>query len=265
MNPHKPTIADKQVRGRSDAVVNRVPVLAYHAIVDDGVSQLPQGWSAQHTVSLRDFRAQLDILVGEGWQAVTPDALLEADLPAKSVAITFDDGHSSDLLAAEELSRRGLTATFFITWLLLDRPDFLGRGQLLEFDRKGFRIGSHGLNHVALSGLSPQELRRELVVSRKQLESLLRKPVTDLAIPFGAYDNEVIAAATAAGYATIMTSDYTVAIAGRHLLPRLGVESHTTLKAFRQLLAGRWIDVTRQRVVSSLIERAAGFRALAGF
>jgi peptidoglycan/xylan/chitin deacetylase (PgdA/CDA1 family) len=265
MNPHRPTIADEQEGGGSDAVVNRVPILAYHGILDDDLRQLPQGWSAQHTVSLQAFRAQLDILVAEGWQAIAPDALRQPALPPKCVVITFDDGHSSDLLAAQELERRGLSATFFITWLLLEHPNFLSRIQVLELGRKGFGVGSHGLNHVPLTGLSPRELRRQLVGSKKQLESLLRQPVTDLAVPYGAYDSEVIAAATAAGYGTIMTSDFTVAVAGGRVMGRLGVESPTTLKAFRQLLSGRWVSITRQRVINGLARRAARFRAASGF
>jgi peptidoglycan/xylan/chitin deacetylase (PgdA/CDA1 family) len=226
---------------------------------------LPEHWSALYAVSSAAFRTQLDILVADGWRAVLPEALAVPPLPAKCVVITFDDGHSSDLLAARELRERGLQATFFITWSRLGCPGFLDRKEVLQLDREGFNIGSHGLNHVPFAQLAPEELRRQLAGSRQQLQLLLGKPVTDLALPFGSYDGEVITAAMEAGYRGIMTSEFALAIAGRHVLARLAVTPLTTPEAFRALMAGRWIGIARQRLVNGMTRRITRFRAAAGF
>jgi peptidoglycan/xylan/chitin deacetylase (PgdA/CDA1 family) len=226
---------------------------------------LPEHWSALYAVSLAAFRAQLDFLVADGWRAVLPGALALPSLPAKCVVITFDDGHSSDLLAARELRERGLQATFFIIWSRLGCPGFLDRKEVVQLDREGFNIGSHGLDHVPFSQLTPEELSRQLAGSRQQLQLLLGKPITDLALPFGSYSGAVLTAAMEAGYRRIMTSDFALAIAGRHVLARLAVTPLTTPEAFRAMLGGRWIDIARQRLANGMTRRITRFRAAAGF
>ena len=81
-----------------------MPILAYHAIIEQDREPLPAQWSAEHAVSLDQFRKHMDILVAEGWNAILPEALEQASLPPKSVVITFDDGHCSDVIAARELT-----------------------------------------------------------------------------------------------------------------------------------------------------------------
>ena len=154
------------------AVPSCVPILAYHAIIERS-GTAAGAWSAEHAVSLDQFRKHMDILVAEGWNAILPEALEQASLPPKSVVITFDDGHCSDVIAARELTQRGLPATFFVTWTHLDCAGFLSRHQVVELEGQGFRIGSHGLGHVPLAELSSAEIRRQLIDSKRRLESLL--------------------------------------------------------------------------------------------
>lgn len=251
---------EKATRG---AVVSRVPILAYHAIIDDNRTQMPAGWSVEHAVSLDQFRQQMDILVAEGWNAVLPEALEQSSLPPKSLVITFDDGHCSDVIAARELSHRHLLAAFFITWSRLGHPGFLSPDQVVELENRGFQIGSHGLAHVPLAKLSPEEIRRHLIDSKQRLESLLRKPVNPLAVPFGSYNDKVVAGAVAAGYRAIMTLDFALAIAGSYLLSRLPVHARTTLNDFRALLSGRWYGLVRQHVVNAVRRRVLRCRNLA--
>jgi peptidoglycan/xylan/chitin deacetylase (PgdA/CDA1 family) len=54
----------------------------------------------------------------------------------------------------------------------------LARGGLIE-------IGAHGLTHARLARLSAQDQRREIGESRRQLEEILKTPVTSFAYPFG--------------------------------------------------------------------------------
>jgi peptidoglycan/xylan/chitin deacetylase (PgdA/CDA1 family) len=236
-------------------MVSRVPILAYHAIVEDDRAQLPRHWSPFHAVPLRVFRAQLDLLAAAGCNTVAPEDLERTALPPGSVAITFDDGHSSDLIAARELRRRGLQATFFVNWSRLERAGFLNCRQVVELERQGFGIGSHGLTHVGFAGLTPDEVRRELAGSKERLERLLGKPVTGLAVPYGSYNSQVVASTIAAGYHLMMTSDYGLAVAGSYLLARLTVHSGTTLRDFRELVAGSWIGIARQHLTISLSRR----------
>ena len=227
----------------------RVPIFAYHALIADREAELPALCSREHAVSLELFRAQLDILVAGGFHAVLPEALQADALPSKPVLITFDDGHASDMLAASELRRRGLVATFFITCSRLGNPGFLDRGQLVELSREGFAIGSHGVDHLRLADLAPEGMQDELAISRQELERVTGRPVTTLAVPFGSWDARVIASAMAAGYRAVMTSDFGLAVAGNRVLPRLEVTSRTTLREFEGLLSaielGGTIDLSQ--------------------
>lgn len=240
-----------------------VRILTYHAILADGQEELPPEWSASHAVGLPEFRDQLDVLASGGWQVVALQALEQPSPPRRSVIITFDDGGCSDLLAAQELRRRSLPAAFFITWSRLGTSSFLSHLQVAELGRLGFTIGSHSMTHQRLTELSAQELRAQLVGSRQRLEGLIGKPVTALALPFGAYNGAVIAAAFGAGYRRIVTSDFALADAGRSVLPRLSITSRTTLKDFRALLAQNRIGIARQRVINGIRRRFNRVRSIA--
>jgi len=70
-----------------------------------------------------------------------------------------------------------------------------------------FRIGSHTLTHPYLAKIRPDQLKTELIDSKRRLEQLLRNPIEDLALPFGSYNTEVLTMALEAGYKRIYTVD----------------------------------------------------------
>lgn len=115
--------------------------------------------------------------------------------------------------------------------------------QLREMHAAGFEIGSHGVDHRMLSKLEPADLEAELNQSRSALELELGAPAELLAYPVGgerAFDERVIAAAAAAGYALACT--YICGItrepaADRYALRRLPVERQMGLGWFAAMLA----------------------------
>ena len=139
-------------------------------------------------------------------------------------AVTFDDGLRSTLEnALPELRARGIPATVFIpTGYLGQRPEWKGMEedgalddsvmtaeQVGEISRSGaaagslFTIGSHTVTHADLTCLSGEDLRRELVQSKGQLEDLLGSDVDLFAFPYGEHSDEVCEAAKQAGYRKI--------------------------------------------------------------
>jgi peptidoglycan/xylan/chitin deacetylase (PgdA/CDA1 family) len=250
------------VEVKSNKVFSGIRILTYHTIIAEKQKELPPQWSPFHAVALPAFREQLDVLASQDWQVVPLHALEQPSTPRRSVVITFDDGGCSDLLAAQELQRRSMPAAFFVTWSRLGSSSFLNRSQVAELGRQGFTIGSHGMTHARFSDLSAQGLRDQLVGSRERLEGLVGQPVTALALPFGAYNGAVVAAALAAGYRRILTSDFALADSGKCVLPRLTISAQTTLEDFRALLGQNRIGIARRRVINGIHRRFNRIRSI---
>jgi len=216
---------------------NYLPILMYHAIRSAMDVALPQTASIEHAVEGGDFRAQLDTIVDCGYRTIELDDLSRPLTEPKSLLITFDDGHQSDLLvAAPELARRSLHAIFFVIWSYLGRPGYLTCDQVLALREQGFEIGSHGLTHTRLTQISPADASNEMHESKRRLEGLLQEPITALAIPFGYYNDLVLQAAWIAGYERVMTSDFRVAGRKHRVMPRMGPMADTTLEDFKWML-----------------------------
>ena len=126
---------------------------------------------------------------------------------ALPVVFSFDDGDEScHTLAAPILERHGLRAEFFIVTRWIGRPGFMTDDQLRDLASRGHGIHSHSRTHPRLPELSAAQIEDELKGSKTELEAVLGRPVTQLSIPGGAYDDRVIEIAKRAGYRAVMNS-----------------------------------------------------------
>jgi len=109
----------------------------------------------------------------------------------------------------DEERRRAAVEEFFNRFpeIVAAGIEVLGRAlswdQMREMAGSGIEFGSHTVSHRCLAKLSPTELKKELVESKRVLESNLNCAVTALAYPFGgtsAFDDNVISVAKKAGY-----------------------------------------------------------------
>ncbi|OKJ99787.1 polysaccharide deacetylase [Streptomyces sp. CB03234] len=196
-----------------------VPVLLYHAVMDD-----PPDWIAEFTVTPRDFEAQLDAIVASGRTPVHLSALAahltgRDTLPPHPVVLTFDDGFA-DLPGptAEALASRDLPATAYLTTgaitpgraCLLPPAPMMALAEAPLLEQYGMEVGAHTVTHPQLDTLPPREVRRELRDAKAVLEDVLGHEVAHLAYPHGYNNRAVRRAALAAGYAS--------AVAVRHAL-----------------------------------------------
>jgi peptidoglycan/xylan/chitin deacetylase (PgdA/CDA1 family) len=135
-------------------------------------------------------------------------SILDSVEDRTDVRISFDDGNASDVkYALPALRERGLKATFFVVAGRLGAPCFLDAAGVEELAAAGMTIGSHGMRHRAWRGLDDAALREELVDSKALLESVVGKPVTQAACPFGSYDRRVLRRLRGSGYDHVYTSD----------------------------------------------------------
>jgi peptidoglycan/xylan/chitin deacetylase (PgdA/CDA1 family) len=166
------------------------------------------------------FRAQLDLLLGAGFEFVTVAELADrsagAEPPPGLAALSFDDGmadnHSVVLPILTEL---GLTATVYVTTGLIGKPNpwmapaagarMMDEPELREVAAAGFEIGAHSVSHPDLSLLDYETCLREMSESRQTLERVIGAPVRTFAYPFCRYGPAALAAVRAAGFAAAVT------------------------------------------------------------
>jgi peptidoglycan/xylan/chitin deacetylase (PgdA/CDA1 family) len=174
-----------------------VPILAYHQISEE---------ADVYSVDPQEFEEQMRYLVENGYQAVSLQELFDSyagriTLPAKPVVITFDDGYVDNYTAALPIMERyGMRATVFIIINVVGQPDYLSWQQIEEMSNRHTEIGSHTMNHVALSEITPTERLLEITASKALLEQRLGKPVEFLAYPYGKFDVATEDSLRQAGY-----------------------------------------------------------------
>jgi peptidoglycan/xylan/chitin deacetylase (PgdA/CDA1 family) len=177
----------------------------------------PGPLAARYKLEPDPFEAHLDALAATGL-VVRP---LDAGEAAPAAALSFDDGGASAPLAAELLERRGWRGHFFVTSGRIGTPGFLSADELVELARRGHLIGSHSHTHPTYMGrLARAELDDEWSRSHAAIGELLGSPPRTASVPGGYLSTAVIAAAAAAGYELLFTSEPTSRVVHRELVVR---------------------------------------------
>lgn len=114
--------------------------------------------------------------------------------------------------------------------------------QLREMQRGGMEIGSHGVDHLMLSKLPREQMRREVFESKQRLEQELGVPAKVLSYPVGgphAFDESVEETVREAGYrlaCSYMAGTSTTAHASRYSLRRVAVERQVDASWFEAMV-----------------------------
>ena len=160
----------------------------------------------RYILTQESFRSQMRWLVQNGWRGLRVGEAL-AYPSEKSVAITFDDGCETDLIAAAPiLKENGLLATFYVTAGFLSNSGYMSSAQLRELHALGFEIGCHSMTHAYLDDLDPPALRREIFDARKKLEDITGGKIEHFSCPGGRYDERTRNLVREAGYRSMATS-----------------------------------------------------------
>jgi peptidoglycan/xylan/chitin deacetylase (PgdA/CDA1 family) len=239
-----------------------VPFLMYHQVVARGMPAAGGADEARYAVDEDDLRAHLVRLSSPGRRGVTvSDALADLARP-DIVALTFDDGWSTDLhVVAPRLREAGFGATFYVVAGSLGRPGFLTPYELRQLGDLAFEIGSHSLTHAYLADLSPAAAERELLDSRLALEDVLGRPVRHFSCPGGSWSPRLAPVARAAGYFSVVTSHPGLNPPGsdRFGLRRIAVVKGTGAAAIDLYCEGRGLMPARARhAAATWLKRSLG-------
>jgi hypothetical protein len=112
---------------------------------------------------------------------------------------SIDDGHPSDLRAAELLEKHGLGATFFIPVRNREDPHMMTAAQVRQIGKR-FEIGSHTFDHCYLNYVDVREAYFQIAESKRCLEDMVDRPVTGFCYPGGRYTERDIQLVRACGY-----------------------------------------------------------------
>lgn len=191
------------------------PVLFYHKISKPRRDSKVRGaFTPPHR-----FRRQLTYLKKQGLQFYTASELIKhfqhhGEFPARSVALTFDDGWQDNYTNAfPVLKELGIKATIFIipssigqmstaaTTPAGDRGyPHLTREEILEMAHAGIEFGSHTMSHAWLNQIPESEVKTEIEMAKREIENLVQKPCWTIAYPAGYFSDTARHAAREAGH-----------------------------------------------------------------
>ena len=195
----------------------------------------------RYILTKTDFAAQMQAIHDSGSTGISVGAALREPQTA-AVVITFDDGCETDLLAAAPILQQfNFGATFYVTSGFLGQRGYLSPVQLRDLSALGFEIGCHSMNHPYLPDLSDNELRREVVTAKLDLEQIIGDHVNHFSCPGGQFDNRVLKLARDAGYKSLANSE--IHANNEHTDPfslgRVAVMRGVPLSTFAQICDGR--------------------------
>lgn len=208
----------------SPVYYSRPRVLMFHMIADLRPGEKNRGLRVPPAM----FERQLEWLKAEGWTFVTMAELInrQANLPEKTVAITFDDGYEDNHTTAFPLLRKyDAKATLYLVvdrhdrdWAVykkahhdsgeLARVPKLSDAQVREMVESGvFELGAHTLTHANLASIDDEAREREIAGSKTALGEKFGCEVTSFAYPFGIYSSRDVDAVRAAGFTNAVTTE----------------------------------------------------------
>lgn len=226
--------------------VERVPILLYHRIADDGPPEL-----ARYRTVPDAFRAQMRWLRQQGYHAVT-SADLERHLASgeawrgRPVMLSFDDGYRDFHDTAFPILREHDFAAevFLVTGLVGRCADWdaehgiaaplMDWPQIQALSAEGIRFGSHMASHSHMLTLGSRDILREAAGSRALIERALGTSCTSIAAPFGEASDRFLRIARRCGYRLGVTTETGFAKLGSDplRLPRLEVAGGWSLDQF---------------------------------
>ncbi len=115
------------------------------------------------------------------------------------VTTSWDDGHPSDLRLAELLVKRRIAGTFYVPRFNREGRPVLTEKQVLELSSM-HELGAHTLDHVELTKVPSVEAQRQIVESKKWLESIVGTGIEGFCYVRGSHDKNIRQLVKTAGY-----------------------------------------------------------------
>lgn len=216
-----------------------ISVYCYHSFSHDD-------WD--FSVSLDALKRHLEILLLEA-DPITESELLEvierkSQVSKNRFMISIDDGYKNVLDSYETFNAYSIKPLLFV----LGNPDSVDRSivntdleLLSESEIKALSttwdIGSHGMTHALLTAVDTNKQNKEIIQSKRIIESIIGRAVRSFSYPKGKYNQGTIESVGNAGYLLGFSMDDKVISTktNRYAIPRVGVSNYHTLSEFKAL------------------------------
>jgi len=263
-------------------------ILMYHSIPDKADNIMDPYYDLR--VPIDSFTAQMQFLHDNSYnvidlgQYVRVRAAAEA-LPAKAVAITFDDGYQDNYSNAwPVLKRFGFPGTVFLAPDLIDRGprsgffdqstgldnsiSFLRWGQVQEMSAGGMSFGSHTMSHPRLDELAEDEFTYEISASKNLIEEKIEKEIECFCFPYAFPGGKKRHSFRAASKRLLENCDYKLGVTttiGQNgpgdcifFLKRIPVHANDSVRRFAAKLEGGYNWVRGFQAFSKTLESRRG-------
>lgn len=162
----------------------------YHFILDDYGDNL----DTENFVKPSTLEEQLKYIVDNGYQTVFVNEIEDLSNYTKPVALTFDDCFVYFYNNAYPLLKKyNQKASIYIICNYVNGPNYLTTDQIKEMVDSGLvSVQTHTLSHRELTSLSLEEMEKELVESKKYLDSTYNINVDTICYPIGKYNDTIV-------------------------------------------------------------------------
>lgn len=210
-----------------------VPILMYHSVSPKARKE------NRLSVSVGTFERQMRFLKERKYRVLPLEELAglikeKKKIPARAVAITFDDGYKNNYTDAFPILKKyNLAATIFIIINEVGRSqnDRLNWEEIRDMKDSGLvSFGSHTLGPEPLINIkSENEIRKQIFESKKILEEKLGCPVVVFSYPEGRFNDKIIQLVKDAGYKSAVATNPGKKIRNNNVyaLKRLRVSENT--------------------------------------
>lgn len=181
-----------------------VPILCYHNITD--FTSKTSDFAKIYTVTPSNFAEQMKALSDNGYHTILPNQLYDylthgVSLPPNPVMITFDDTREEQYaIGKTEMDKYGFKGVYFVMTVSINRPNYMSTEQIKNLSDNGHTIAAHTWDHHMVTKYAGTDWETQLIKPKTKLETIIGKPVTYFAYPFGIWNHDIIPQIKNSGY-----------------------------------------------------------------
>ncbi len=144
------------------------------------------------SISKKRFVEHMKFLIAN-YEIIPIDDSYVNELNRNTISITFDDGFKDNLYALELCEKYNVPFTLYITTGFIGKKNYLTKDDIQKIGKSRFcTLGVHSVTHPHLNTLTYEEQYIELSQSKKTLEEIVGKQITQMSYPHGSYNDDTI-------------------------------------------------------------------------